>query len=1492
MPLHMSGEGFQSNPDITALRCQLSDNTMNPTTSTAVHVIDDATLECRADNRTNWGLITNSSFGVTHRLSLVAEDGASVGSWLTQSDDLLYSWYNASAVVLTHAVPLALPSTADHATIVVHGAGFLALGADQLVCDLDGTLISARWLDSTRIACTGVNASALNTSTPHSVRVSLSGGVNMSYSPTTLMLHVYEPPTVLSVLPLESPSIGGEVLTVRGSGFDARVAVESNSEQTNPHVRCRVGGVLSPQTTFVNSTVLGCVSPYGVENAEGSVVEVTLNGVHFVSPHSSDSLPRHYFKGLRPPQLTRVHFSAAGERLLVHFDSQPTDRGGQVAIFGCDVLLDPVTTAALRGANPAPASCYWESDSLLAVQLSTYSTIVPGDAVRLRGGLIKPRSRLINSCDALADQGIADVCAANVSLSISVDNPCDDPRTLAIESCAVPTASIIAAPNISKCPIRDPGKAYILDGSFSSGGGTRSLSFEWSLDPLQTIGKTAELMNMLANSDTAHRSVLALTTELDGGERFVFRLRVRSFLCQRADCLSAEVRHEVRRSEGAAPVVWIDSPPQVELGVQALTLMARAQVARCDAAVAEAVVGFTWSAIAHDAAGSSPLRLPPVDAGRPAYVLQQRQLGLQVGVEYKFVVRGCSGTACTESMPVSVRRRVSPLRAMIAGGDRTIGYNAMLKLDAGGSSDPDEPEAKLSFAWSCDNNSTGVAEAPGCPRCERCEGALYTQPSGALPPGVYVFTVNVTTNASAERPAKSASASVRIVVENVPLPTVSVSAPSTPTSSANAKLAIVGNASAQTGLTFQWRVEPPVVNESNSAVVTTTGLDQPNLVVLPGILSPGAWYTFTFSASVDGEAWASASAVVEMNRPPFGGALEIACARDGVRCPSTTPFRALLDLFTLTAYDWTDDPSDLPLRYGFALSDFNGTRKVLSAPSLSRRLGDVRLPAGRLTLIAMVVDQSSAIAEASTVEPLVIEDVVLDTAAQGALINDMEGKLQSGDAQAATQAIAAISAKLNAANPATPARSAIDPPAGPIGRRLIDQHLYTLANTTVASLNASLGSLLNTTIASPTASLGSASPALSARVALRASLVSFVARATATSAVSPMGILQSSEALASITADAAELSAVSVGAGASAITTLVDGMNTISTELREPLEPRTEQSVLQSASALLETAVASSAGAAISSLPSDALVIMDGLERMAGPLVSGRLSGEPPLEISSSFVHMRMAIVPAAQLVSFWAGQDPTNGEVVSVTMPSEALQASHGGHPLDDAFCSVTVFHPDTHRALNTSSTVPITEVLLGSPNGNIRHVSNLTQPVRISLPISPPHRPMGNCANDTDCNRGGLCHAGECWCDAYHLGHRCSEVRRCQFWNASESTWSSDGVSTTPPRRLPSHPPYAHYPSAAGPPHFPDAELECNTTHLSRFSGVAFPSSADDFFGDVGSMFAAPDAAAFANAFDLATHPFAAISLFLAVCNVLSVVGVYFLSERIRKHAAVQVC
>ena len=161
---------------------------------------------------------------------------------------------------------------------------------------------------------------------------------------------------------------------------------------------------------------------------------------------------------------------------------------------------------------------------------------------------------------------------------------------------------------------------------------------------------------------------------------------------------------------------------------------------------------------------------------------------LQAGATHALRVVGClqSSPDLCGTAEVSVTLRDSPLVARLAGGNRAVGVDDGLQLDASASADPDEPAAPLSYAWSCspaDSNS----HCPPLPDASAVP--LLSLLPGALPPGTFGLGVSVS-----KADGEVATASVTITVVAGTVPTVSVQAPMATKHNANEALRLIGSA--------------------------------------------------------------------------------------------------------------------------------------------------------------------------------------------------------------------------------------------------------------------------------------------------------------------------------------------------------------------------------------------------------------------------------------------------------------------------------------------------------------------------------------------------------------------------------------------------------------------------------------------------------------------------------------------------------------------------
>ena len=320
--------------------------------------------------------------------------------------------------------------------------------------------------------------------------------------------------------------------------------------------------------------------------------------------------------------------------------------------------------------------------------------------------------------------------------------------------------------------------------------------------------------------------------------------------------VSAPATHTVTRLATPAPVVTIEAPPSLTLSAGELLLLpARAQLASCNGTDASPVP-FEWSAT--DAATGTVLALRGASAARSTLELRG-EAPLLFGATHLLRVTGClaSDPSLCGGAEVSVALRDSPLVARLAGGDRAVGEDEGLTLDASASADPDEPGTALQFAWSCSAADVG-ADAADCPALPAAASAAPTLvlPPGALPPGSFAFAVSVS-----KVGGEAAAASVAITVVAGSLPAVSVAAPIAAKQSASTALRLVGSASlggpasasAASALELMWSCEPPV-GDLNDPLISSTGASSTNLVLLPGVLPSGCahgacTYTFTLTAT-------------------------------------------------------------------------------------------------------------------------------------------------------------------------------------------------------------------------------------------------------------------------------------------------------------------------------------------------------------------------------------------------------------------------------------------------------------------------------------------------------------------------------------------------------------------------------------------------------------------------------------------------------------------
>lgn len=551
----------------------------------------------------------------------------------------------------------------------------------------------------------------------------------------TLSYRLYEQPTISMITPILGPSIGGTPVTVHGAGFAALAA--SDASVRSAYLRCAFGDVAPVPTVSISDSAVVCNASWGtvtVPDHVGVPFALALNALSYTPPASSVGAPRFYYYGTRPPELVAAHFAPDGGSLIVRFDVLPTDRGGKRnGLFACAELLEASTAEAMRGAAAAPAQCGWSDDSTLVVHLTALTNAAAGMAVRVRAGAV---------CSAVEDyfNAVRNVtftggaCAGALALSVDPDHPCDRQDTAGREECGVPTAIIQRPSVIGACA----GTSLYLDGSRSTGGGVKPLSFAWRALP-QTCDNYWQVKSRLeAVGDVP--AVELRPPEIDGGGSFAVVLTVTSYL----GVTSAEYTTTVSRSALPLPSVTIEAPPLLYITpARPIQLEATARLAPCasnDSVVVTTPsnttllyegrgIEYAWShvstALLAGSAASSTSAVPELaldPASRTTRVLAVATLGLMRGVRYTLRVTCCvsvgTGRDCSALAETSIALRDQPLQGEILDGDRTIGEGAGFILSACDIGDPDDRHAQcvrpypnhlifqcgiLSHTWTCHN---------------------------------------------------------------------------------------------------------------------------------------------------------------------------------------------------------------------------------------------------------------------------------------------------------------------------------------------------------------------------------------------------------------------------------------------------------------------------------------------------------------------------------------------------------------------------------------------------------------------------------------------------------------------------------------------------------------------------------------------------------------------------------------------------------------------
>lgn len=719
-------------------------------------------------------------------------------------------------------------------------------------------------------------------------------------------------------------------------------------------------------------------------------------------------------------QSAMLHPTLSG--MTIQFEGD-TDQGGFLSSFECSELFalrsyeqltpwdrrlsssefwddDPAfhnaNSTALEGAE-----CKWDSPSSVTMLFGPAGFVFPGTYIVIREGA-SLHSLLGNPPLPYVDDG-----------GVFIDTP---------EEVVRPVARIVAPALLTSCD------SLTIDGT-NSGPAVQYYYWSGSMLPgdrtgddeaAPTDGLEALQTSMSEANEATGLTGLAITLPggvLDAGVTYRIQLDVSNYLST-----GLSVLFDIEVTEEYIPQIRVDGPSVVSFArSEAATIRVFALPPPCTA-LQSVGLRFSFRALDSMAGVNAGESLQEFAAAHDERILKFPARALEVGGPYRVRARVevVDNADLAAEIDVFVTVLASPLIASLTGAGGSFPVSSALSLTASASHDPDG-DSTLDFVWAC------VFDGFGTPCADAGGGVLSypTTPVFAIPPFTFAvgarlrFAVMVTSSAGFGRVA---SKSVVVEIVQGDPPHVSVDTPLVDRVPPNSRTVLRGEVSAPGGqpideadLSLRWSVLRGSLELGESALsqgATKTELNRIDLVVSPGVLAPGAQYTFRLTATPVGSTSPGfAEVVIVTNAPPFGGSVGI------------TPTTGVMveTAFDITTSGWVDDPRDLPLKYEFGTG--TSTRAPLADVLLSPRLDRSPLPRGTgqnsvLTVYAIAIDTLGARSAAATVVATVTApQKQTGETTSGYVVRQVRSTVKSNidtrRPEAATAAVAALAEYLN-----------------------------------------------------------------------------------------------------------------------------------------------------------------------------------------------------------------------------------------------------------------------------------------------------------------------------------------------------------------------------------------------------------------------------------------------------------------------------------------------
>ena len=144
-------------------------------------------------------------------------------------------------------------------------SGHNLVNSDSLMCRFGDSIVPARWISSSQVAC---DTPEMSDTGSVSVDISVNG---IDYTSSNVQYTYYADATILGIEPATGPSSGGTEITIVGSDFIFSSAL-----------RCRIG-TTDVAAEYVSAEEIKCETPLSVNTDDVVAVAVSNNGIDYTA---------------------------------------------------------------------------------------------------------------------------------------------------------------------------------------------------------------------------------------------------------------------------------------------------------------------------------------------------------------------------------------------------------------------------------------------------------------------------------------------------------------------------------------------------------------------------------------------------------------------------------------------------------------------------------------------------------------------------------------------------------------------------------------------------------------------------------------------------------------------------------------------------------------------------------------------------------------------------------------------------------------------------------------------------------------------------------------------------------------------------------------------------------------------------------------------------------------------------------------------------------